>query len=228
MTAHDLPVDLVATPRAVIERGAPVPAAPRDPLGSPAAAPDPRDPDPGADGVRMSVERQAARPTSTPSRGAPPDRLRHRLSPSSSRAAGSTCLPPPRRTARIPTATPTPSGCGSTGGSTVTRSTSSARGSTTSRWARAPRSSSCMASPAPGRTPSRTSPTSRAPTGLSRSTFPGFGASPMPPGRSRSRPTGASSGILRAARHRSLLAGRQLDGRIHRDGGGDHRARAGR
>ena len=52
VTEHDMPVDLVATPRAVIEVERAYDAAARDPLGPPPAAADPRDPGAGADGVR--------------------------------------------------------------------------------------------------------------------------------------------------------------------------------
>ena len=57
ITAHDLPVDLVATPRGD-RRRAGVRAPARDPVGPPPASPDPRGPDPGADGAR---DRGAAR-----------------------------------------------------------------------------------------------------------------------------------------------------------------------
>ncbi len=50
-TAHDLPVDVIATPRAVIDVERSPRAPPGDPLGPPPAASDPRDPDPRADGL---------------------------------------------------------------------------------------------------------------------------------------------------------------------------------
>ena len=113
---------------------------------------------------------------------------------SSWREAGSTCPPQPPRTVPTPTGTPIPNGCGSTGGSTGARWMSSERRSTTSRWARGLRCFSSTASPAAGRTGSRTSRTSLERTGSSPSICRASAAARCLHGRSQSRRTGASCG----------------------------------
>ena len=55
ITDHDLPVDLIATPRGRDRGRANLRAPEGHPLGPPAATPDPRDPGPGADGVRVTA-----------------------------------------------------------------------------------------------------------------------------------------------------------------------------
>ena len=178
---------------------------------------DPRDPDPRADGVRVSTASDSAERAAA---------ALLRASPGTGvGVVTSARCPTPPSEGPDPTVTPIRIGCESTGANTSGWPTSKARRSTTSRWARGPGSTSCSSTDCPGagRTGLENLP-HFARNHVLAPDLPGFGASPMPPWEVSDRSLRPAPIDFCTAAGSATAPHRQLDGRLHLRRGGHHRA----